>query len=56
MMTRVHLAQIHYNPAYFEPPVDHLEEPTFPEDLTASIGTLRSMDGNFSISPGETMT
>jgi tetratricopeptide (TPR) repeat protein len=43
-MLRVHLAQILYNPSYYEPPVDFLEEPSFLVDSKAALGRMRSYD------------
>lgn len=42
MLTRIHLAQIYYNPAYYEAPVNYLEEPSFSEGSQTPIGPLRT--------------
>ena len=42
-MLRVHLAQIFYNPAYYESPVDYLEEPCVPSEDETPLGRLRSV-------------
>jgi hypothetical protein len=43
-MIRVHLAQIFYNQAYYEPPIDYLEEPTFVAERETPLGQLRLID------------
>src|ERR1035437_5975651 len=48
-MLRIHLAQVFFNPAYFEAPIDYLEETTFLAEADAALGTLRSIDAVQSI-------
>ena len=43
MLTRIHLVQIYYNPAYYEAPVNFLEEPSFVGEGHNPIGPLRSI-------------
>ncbi len=43
-MIRIHLAQILYRPAYFDPPVDFLEEPSPTLDSNICLGKFRSED------------
>lgn len=42
-MLRIHLAQIHFNPAYYDPPTDFLEEPAFVDINDTGIGNLREI-------------
>jgi len=37
----IHLAQIYFQPAYFQPGIDYLEEPTFLHDSDFPLGKLR---------------
>jgi tetratricopeptide (TPR) repeat protein/predicted amidohydrolase len=41
-MLRIHLAQILYNPAYYDAGVDYLEEPSFLREIDAPLGRMRS--------------
>jgi len=41
-MLKIHLAQILFNPAYYDPPVDLLEEPSFLNENDSPLGRLRS--------------
>lgn len=43
-MLRIHLAQIFYNLAYYDSPVDYLEEPCFLAETETPIGKLRSVN------------
>ena len=43
-MLKIHLAQIHYNNAYYEPPVDHLEEPVLYMPNDTPLGHLREIE------------
>ena len=39
---RLHLAQIHYSAAYYDSPVDYLEEPTDGQLLSPRLGEMRA--------------
>jgi tetratricopeptide (TPR) repeat protein len=41
-MLKIHLAQIFFNPAYYDPPVNFLEEPFFLNETAKPLGSLRS--------------
>lgn len=41
-MLRVHLAQIFFKPAYYDPPNDYIEEPSPYSDSATALGRLRS--------------
>jgi hypothetical protein len=43
-MIRIHLAQIFYNPCYYHPPIDYLEEPAFLSETDTPIGKLRAVE------------
>lgn len=43
-MVRIHLAQILYQPSYYQPPVDWLEEPCYSSQPYPAIGQMRSND------------
>jgi tetratricopeptide (TPR) repeat protein len=43
-MLRIHLAQILFNAAYFDPPIDFLEEPWSGDETICHLGKLRSYD------------
>jgi tetratricopeptide (TPR) repeat protein len=43
-MLRVHLAQIFFKPAYYDPPNDYIEEPSPYSDSATALGRLRSED------------
>ena len=44
-MIKIHLAQIYYNTAYYDSPIDFLEEPIAFNEKDAPLGKLRSLDG-----------
>lgn len=41
---RLHVAQIHYNPAYYDAPIDYLEEPTAGSTVIPALGRLRQLN------------
>jgi hypothetical protein len=43
-MLKIHLAQIFFNPAYYDSPIDFLEEPSFLNETDCPLGRLRSFD------------
>ena len=43
-MIKIHLAQIYYNTAYYDPPIDYLEEPVAFEENNKPLGRLRSLE------------
>lgn len=43
-MLKIHLAQINYNPAYYDSPIDFLEEPAFLNENDSPVGKLRSFN------------
>lgn len=44
LMIRIHLVQIYFHPAYYDSPINYLEEPILVDDLDGCLGNIRSSE------------